>query len=403
MEGSSVSGSTRYDSKNVQYDGKNNSKGGYLGEGEQNQSINDKKFDKDRQNKIKKFRELRKLKKNRNNYTVKRSNKVVQALDLPKVLNLNPRSAMNKIDEIKTFIEEKSIDCAFISESWETNDKKLADNIKIKDHIVISNPYQRQGKGGRPALIINEAKYHVQNLTNTVLSIPWGVEITWGLITPKNVTPSSTIQNIVLGSIYSKPDSRFKTETLDHISQTYNFLNTKYEKGLYWIIAGDTNDLNLEPILSLSPNLKSVVITPTRLNPDRILDNIITDLSKWYQIPKCLPPIDADKGTRGKPSDHLTVVMPPISTIENSPARTIREVEVRPLKESRIKLLEDWLTSQNWGEVLEAKNVHDKAEIFQNLLLNAINQFLPKYNRKIASDDQPFFTEKNEKNQEKKI
>ena len=85
---------------------------------------------------------------------------------------------MNKIDEIKTFIEEKSIDCAFISESWETNDNKLADNIKIKDHIVISNPYQRQGKGGRPALIINEAKYHVQNLTNTVLSIPWGVEIT---------------------------------------------------------------------------------------------------------------------------------------------------------------------------------------------------------------------------------
>ena len=48
---------------------------------------------------------------------VKRSNKVIQALNLPKVLNLNPRSAMNKIDELQTFIEEESIDCAFISES----------------------------------------------------------------------------------------------------------------------------------------------------------------------------------------------------------------------------------------------------------------------------------------------
>ena len=26
-----------------------------------------------------------------------------------------------------------------------------------------------------------------------------------------------------------------------------------------------------------------------RLNPDKILDNIVTDMSKWYQKPKCLP------------------------------------------------------------------------------------------------------------------
>ena len=234
---------------------------------------------------------------------------------------------MNKLEELQTFIEEESIDCAFISESHETENKHLSDMIKLEDHLVISNPFQRKGKGGRPALIVNKVKYNIQNLTNTVVNIPWGVEATWGLITPKNVTSNSIIQNIVIASIYSKPKSKKKTETLDHIAQTYNFLSTKYGKGLHWIIAGDTNDMKLNSILNLSPNLKSVVTKPTRLNPDKILDNIITDLSKWYQTPECLPPLDADEGTGGAPSDHLTVVMSPITVLMNKPSRTTREVE----------------------------------------------------------------------------
>jgi hypothetical protein len=106
------------------------------------------------------------------------------------------------------------------------------------------------------------------------------VEVTWALLTPKKVTNDSIVQNIVLGCIYCKPNSKKKTALLDHIAETYNFLNMKYGKGLHWLLAGDTNDLKLDPILSLSPNLKSVVLTPTRLNPDKILDNIITDMSK---------------------------------------------------------------------------------------------------------------------------
>ena len=66
-------------------------------------------------NKIHKFRNDRKVANKRNLTVIKRSQNVFQALDLPKVLNLNPRSAMNKIQEITTFIEEKNIDVAFIS------------------------------------------------------------------------------------------------------------------------------------------------------------------------------------------------------------------------------------------------------------------------------------------------
>ena len=201
------------------------------------------------------------------------------------------------------------------------------------------------------------------------------------------------IQKIVLGSIYSEPNSKKKTATLDHIAETYNQLNAKYGKGLYWILAGDTNDLKLDPILHLSPNLKSVVTKPTRLNPDRVLDNIIKDLPKWYQTPECLPPLEADPGSGGKQSDHLIVTMTPICTINNKPARTARVINVRPMKQSGIDLFGEWLNKQTWKEVLEAETLDEKAEMLQNMLVDKVDEFLPQKQRKVSSDDQPFCTE----------
>ena len=136
--------------------------------------------------------------------------------------------------------------------------------------------------------------------------------------------------------------------------------------------------------------MKSVVTKPTRLNPDRILDNIITDLSKWYQSPECLPPLDADPGSGGKKSDHLIVVMQPISVLNNKPARTTREILVRPMKQSGINMFGNWIRNQTWIEVYEADSVDKKADILQKLLMDKIDEFLPQKKRIISSDDQPF-------------
>ena len=90
----------------------------------------------------------------------KKPRNIVQALHLPKLLNLNPRSAMNKIDSITRFIEEENIDVVFISETHERENKRLEDHIKLDTHTIISNLHQRQAKekGGRPALVVNRYK-----------------------------------------------------------------------------------------------------------------------------------------------------------------------------------------------------------------------------------------------------
>ena len=325
--------------------------------------------------------------------TIQRSNKLLQALHLPKLCNINPQSVYNKREEFITFVKEMESDIIFISESHERPELTLDQiMLDLEDHLVVSNVHQRQGKGGRPALIINNRKYHVQNLTQSVTNIPWGVEVVWALLTPLHTQSDSIVQKIVCASIYLPPGRPGQSHTLliDHITDVFNILSYKYPKGLHWIMAGDLNRMNLYQVLALDKRFKQIVQNPTRLNPPAILDPIIMTLSQYYQIPVCLPPLGSDSGK--SESDHLTVVSEPLSVLQNKPARTKRQVRVRRMPESGQSKFNNWISQHNWSELISTKSGHDKATILQNTLLEKLNLFMPEKIMTFSSDDQPFFT-----------
>ena len=82
--------------------------------------------------------------------------------------------------QLKCFLKEEDIDLCLISESWERPNEPLDTVIKIKDFCIISNPHQRAASisGGRPAIIANTEKFTVDNINQSLVSIPWGVEAT---------------------------------------------------------------------------------------------------------------------------------------------------------------------------------------------------------------------------------
>ena len=221
----------------------------------------------------------------KNSKLKKKRDKVLQALQLPSVMNINPRSAYNKPEELQTLIIEEDVDCTFLSESWERSSFSLEDllsNLK-EEYQIISNPHARtlNRPGGRPAIIIRKHKYTVKNLTNTIVNIPWRVEATWAAITPLNITHDSIIKKIILCSFYYPgPHSKTKTLLLDHISQTFHLLTAKYGSGTHFILCADANKLDLSSIIKLSPSMKQLVTSPTRLSPPAMLI--------------CLPPLAAD-------------------------------------------------------------------------------------------------------------
>ena len=149
-----------------------------------------------------------------------------------------------------TLFTELDVDIAFMSESWERENLTLDQIITLENVEVISSVHQRRGVGGRPALIIKKEKYDITNLMDSI-SIPFGIEIVWALLSPKSLS-SSSVKKIAIASIYSKPASKKKSVLLDHIAEIYHLLNSKYQEGLHFILCGDTNDLKLDSTQSQS-------------------------------------------------------------------------------------------------------------------------------------------------------
>ena len=105
-------------------------------------------------------------------------------------------------------------------------------------------------------------------------------------------------------------------------------------------------------------------------------------------------PLDADPETTGKKSDHRIVISKPISVINNKCARLTRIVKVTPFPQPGMLKMKDWFIDQNWEEVYSAESAHEKASIFQKMLLAKLDEIFPVKNRKIQSDDQPWISQK---------
>ena len=78
--------------------------------------------------------------------TVCRSNKAVQALSLPTVININPRSLNNKVESFKTYMKEENVNLAFVSESHEREGHPLVDSLQLNSFEIVSSVHQRREK-----------------------------------------------------------------------------------------------------------------------------------------------------------------------------------------------------------------------------------------------------------------
>ena len=89
-------------------------------------------------------------------------------------------------------------DLITVSESWSRDNLPLEELLELDDYKIITNVKQRDFRGGKPAIIVNQKKYHVKPLCPDPLTVPLGVECVWALLTPKNTTPQSKVNILLL-------------------------------------------------------------------------------------------------------------------------------------------------------------------------------------------------------------
>ena len=74
-----------------------------------------------------------------------------------------PFIVKDKLQNFKEYVNENNVDVACISESWEREDQTIESILNDDELLVISNPFQRKSRGGRP-IIVNNRKYNVERL-----------------------------------------------------------------------------------------------------------------------------------------------------------------------------------------------------------------------------------------------
>ena len=73
----------------------------------------------------------------RNVKGVRTCNKLLDAVQLPVIVNLNPRSIYNKSDEFKTMMEQMDVSLCFMSESWDRDNNGIEEVIKMDGFKII--------------------------------------------------------------------------------------------------------------------------------------------------------------------------------------------------------------------------------------------------------------------------
>ena len=246
-----------------------------------------------------------------NNITVRRDNRLLEALSLPTFSVYNMRSIWSKLDSLAQDMEERDVDIAILTEVWEKKENlkhksKIEELLEMKETKYISTARPGAKRGGGAAIAAKESRF---NLSKLNIDIPKPLEVVWGLLRPK--FPLGDIRKIIICSFYSPPKSRKKSALIDHITVTYNKLKTIHPNAAV-IIAGDKNDLDVSDVLTINPSLKQTVLKPTRKN--KILDIVITDLHRFYQEPIIVQPVPVDEGALGVPSDHDGVLVVPLNS-----------------------------------------------------------------------------------------
>ena len=298
----------------------------------------------------------------------------------------NLLSLMPKINHFKKDLLKREINLALLSEVWEKSQSKshkyeIEKMFQIDGLKCISTPRASTKLGGGAAIVANLNRFSLDRLE---VSIPYQLEVVWGILKPKVF---NKIKQIVVCAFYSPPNSRTNTKLLDHLISTLHNLQAKYPN-IGIILGGDKNKLNLSPLITAILRLNQIVTKFT--HKLKTLDVILTNLHQFYCVPIVVPPVQPDRPGHGVPSDHSVPVAHPKITI-GSNINEYKTVTARPLPESGIREFGKWICNEEWME-LYTEEPSKQALQLQNILSEKFEKFFPLKTFRISSKDKPYMT-----------
>ena len=323
--------------------------------------------------------------------TIYRNSKLLYSQFLPIISVSNMRSLMPKIKNVKLDVMERKIGLALLSEIWEKNGNKKhkfeIEKMLQQDGLkYISTPRPSSKRGGGCAIVADLKHFSLQKVD---VIIPQSVEVTYGILRAKDTKAKYKV--IIVVAFYSPPRSRKRSELLDNIITNCQVLMTKYPNAVL-VIGGDRNEMSISPLLDSLPKMRQIV-TKNTCN-GKVLDVLLISIPELYLVPLIVPPVAADDPNQGSPSDHSTVLAPPLS--QSGLDQNINEYSVkyvRPLPESGIKEFGQWITAEKWDNIKENDLPDKQVGMLQETLSRKLDGIFPTKKVKVSvNKDKPYIT-----------
>ena len=117
----------------------------------------------------------------------------------------NPRSLVNKVDELEVIVNNNSVDVAAICESWFPPDQP-EQMFDISGYDLFSRPRSNK-KGGGVAVYVKQNP----NASRMKVTVPDNLEVIWVKLRP--FRSQRSIPNIVVAAVYSPPPLKALSQT----------------------------------------------------------------------------------------------------------------------------------------------------------------------------------------------
>ena len=175
----------------------------------------------------------------------------------------------------------------------------------------------------------------------------------------------------------------------DHIVSTLQMLSARYpDSGL--ILGADRNEMDILPVLNCGLKLRQMVNMGTRHG--KILDSIIMNMKSYYNSAIIVPPIKPDNPSKGKPSDHWVPVCTPHTDRHNPPSRLFKTIKYRPLSDSSVRSLGEWIVKEDWQSVDTSLSASEQVALFESLCQEKLDLFCPIKEFRVSTQDKLFIT-----------
>ena len=115
---------------------------------------------------------------------IRRDNRALQALTLPKVSCYNMRSLIPKVESLGNDMQDRNCSLSFLTEIWTKSENKihqykLEELFELRGLNSISSPRSEARRGGGAAILVNTEKFTITKLN---VEKPTCLEVVWGLL-----------------------------------------------------------------------------------------------------------------------------------------------------------------------------------------------------------------------------